>query len=213
MRLILFFNIVILCILFLSCKSQKELLQIQQYDREISLFRDNYTNSFINNPRLPLTEADLKNINFYKADIDYNVMCAFSESKNAVPFEMPTYSGITRTYILHGTAKCNIHKKTVTLELYRNLSQPGNPLTKNLLFLPFKDTTNDKETYGGGRYINLNVADIKNDSIQIDFNKAYNPYCAFSDGFNCPIPPVANRLDIPIKAGEKKYTGMFKNIE
>ena len=61
------------------------------------------------------------------------------------------------------------------------------------------------ETYGGGRYIDLTITDIKNNLIELDFNKCYNPYCAYSDGYSCPIPPDENNLKIKIEAGEKKF--------
>lgn len=86
-----------------------------------------------------------------------------------------------------------------------------NPAYKDLLFLPFTDQTNNKETYGGGRYIDLNVNDIRNNHLEIDFNKAYNPYCAYSDGYRCPIPPEENDLPISIIVGEKLYTGEKKH--
>ena len=69
------------------------------------------------------------------------------------------------------------------------------------LFLPFTDNTNGVETYGGGRYIDLKIP--AGNTINIDFNKAYNPYCAYSDKYSCPIPPPENHLDIEIKAGIK----------
>ena len=78
------------------------------------------------------------------------------------------------------------------------------------MFLPFKDFTNNEGTYGGGRYINLLDTDIKNEKIEIDLNKSYNPWCAYSDGFNCPIPPRENHIEIEVNAGEKNFKGMYK---
>jgi len=96
------------------------------------------------------------------------------------------------------------------LTLYQNFALLTNPLYKDLLFLPFTDLTNNKETYGGGRYINLDIKSINEAKIIIDFNKAYNPYCAYSDGYRCPIPPEENNLPLEIKAGEKNYKGEKK---
>jgi uncharacterized protein len=68
------------------------------------------------------------------------------------------------------------------------------------------DKSNGEETYEGGRYLDLRFADLKNDgTLFIDFNKAYNPYCAFSGGYSCPIPPLENRIQVAIPAGEKKF--------
>ena len=81
-----------------------------------------------------------------------------------------------------------------------------NPQYKDYLFLPFTDLTNNETTYGGGRYIDLKLKDIREEGrLTIDFNKAYNPYCAFGEGFSCPIPPDANKLNVRVEAGEQNY--------
>jgi uncharacterized protein (DUF1684 family) len=76
---------------------------------------------------------------------------------------------------------------------------------KNYLFLLFTDATSGADSYGGGRYIDLSMQDIIDNSVLIDFNKAYNPYCAYASGYNCPIPPRENHIPFPIKAGEKDF--------
>lgn len=75
---------------------------------------------------------------------------------------------------------------------------------KDYLFFPFTDTTNGNETYDGGRYIDLRIPASGNEII-IDFNKAYNPFCAYSAGYSCPIVPAENNLDIPITVGVRYY--------
>jgi len=74
---------------------------------------------------------------------------------------------------------------------------------KTGLFIPFKDLTNTQETYGGGRYIEVPYRGEK-DLFELDFNLAFNPYCHYNHGYSCPLVPAGNRLDLPIKAGEKK---------
>jgi len=123
------------------------------------------------------------------------------------PFELPTYSGITKTFIKYATLSFDLGGETRDLSVYRNLEVIRMPQYKNYLFLPFKDQTSGDITYGGGRYINLSTLDIKNSKVELDFNKCYNPWCAYSDGFNCPIPPVENTLNMEILAGEKNYAG------
>ena len=75
----------------------------------------------------------------------------------------------------------------------------------NLLFLPFNDSSNGKTSYGGGRFIDIEIPENSSKSIIIDFNKAYNPYCAYNHKYSCPIPPKENLLVIPIAAGVKAY--------
>jgi uncharacterized protein len=67
------------------------------------------------------------------------------------------------------------------------------------IFVPFRDATSGKTTYGGGRYIDTRLA---NDAVELDFNRAYNPYCVWNFSFACPVPPEENRLNFAIEAGE-----------
>ena len=76
---------------------------------------------------------------------------------------------------------------------------------RNYLFVPFTDATTGKQSYGSGRYLEFYKKDIENNTLQLDFNKAYNPYCAYATGYKCPIPPRENRLSISIKAGEMNF--------
>jgi uncharacterized protein (DUF1684 family) len=79
------------------------------------------------------------------------------------------------------------------------------PKYRDYLFIPMKDQTSGKETYGAGRYLDASIKDIKDGKIALDFNKLYNPYCAFSEGYSCPIPPKENHLPVRIEAGEKLF--------
>ncbi len=180
------------------------------YQKELKVFREKYIKGFIENTRSPLVAEDLAFLDFYTGDPSWNLTCKCVKVENAKPFEMPTYSGVTRTYILHSIATCTRNKVKFSLNLYKNIHQPINPIYKNNLFLPFKDYTNGEETYGGGRYINLLDTDIVGNKIIIDLNKSYNPWCTYSDGFNCPIPPRENHLELAVKAGEKSYKGAYK---
>jgi uncharacterized protein (DUF1684 family) len=76
---------------------------------------------------------------------------------------------------------------------------------KDDFFVPFTDEGSGKASYEGGRYLDFKASDIVNNKLTIDFNKAYNPYCAFTTGYNCPIPPAENTLPVTIAAGEKKF--------
>lgn len=198
----------IFIILFTSCASIKKQ---SNYTEEIADHRTTYKKGFLEDPRSPLTADDLKNLDFYPPDPEWKLSCMCIKADGAKPFELPTYSGITRTYIVHSKVKCLYKDKVLEFNLYKNLTQPANPLYKNYLFLPFKDETNSMDTYGGGRYINLYETNIQNGKIVIDFNKCYNPWCAYSDGYNCPIPPKENHFVLSVLAGEKSYKGIYKH--
>ena len=93
--------------------------------------------------------------------------------------------------------------RTFKLPVYQNVELSMQPEYVNYLFLPFTDRTNGAETYGGGRYVDLHGP--LGQRVTIDLNNAYNPYCAYSDRYSCPIPPTENHLDTEVRAGVKKY--------
>ncbi|PWS29611.1 DUF1684 domain-containing protein [Pedobacter yonginense] len=183
----------------------------QSYAEQIAKHRENYKQDFIKESYSPLKEKDLKNLNFYDADSTYKIEAKVEILKNEKIFKMPTYDGTSKEFSRYARVAFNLNGKDYQLTLYKSIALANNPLYKDLLFLPFTDETNNKETYGGGRYIDLKMSDIKNETIEIDFNKAYNPYCAYSGGYRCPVPPEENDLQIQILAGEKLYTGEKKH--
>ncbi|HMR81995.1 MAG TPA: DUF1684 domain-containing protein [Niabella sp.] len=148
---------------------------------------------------------DKKQLQFFTIDETYKVKATFEYVKNAPWFALPTSSGKTKMYRQYGKLTFELNSQIQTLYVYQSQDLIQNPQYADHLFLPFTDATTGKESYETGRYIDLKIDDIKNNKVAIDFNKAYNPYCAYVSGYSCPIPPKENRLKIAIKAGEKKY--------
>ncbi len=179
------------------------------YKKEIKEHRKNYKADFLKDQRSPFYEKKkaLKKMRFYKANKSYKIECQFRRTEGAKPFDMATYSGKVKTFIKYGIINFEIAGQKQELSIYRNMGLMRMEAYANHLFLPFKDKTNDHKTYGGGRYIDLEVSDIVDGKVIIDFNKCYNPWCAFSGGYNCPVPPKENHLNLEMKAGEKKYKG------
>lgn len=182
----------------------------QDYKAQIAKHREEYKADFIKETRSPLKESDLKNLQFFEPDSIYRVTAKVKRLKNQKVFKMPTYDGSSKEFIRYAKVKFLLNDKSLELTLYRNISLMSNPAYRNLLFLPFTDETNNVTTYGGGRYIDLDLTEIKRNKLEIDFNKSYNPYCAYSDGYRCPVPPEENDLTTKINAGEKNYTGSKK---
>lgn len=116
---------------------------------------------------------------------------------------MKTSGSRTPQYKPYGTLTFELRGEKQVLTLYR-YADPARPELKNHLLLAFLDASNGKYTYMGGRYLDYNVDDVQDEMI-IDFNLAYNPYCAYNDKYSCVIPPLENRLDISIEAGAKKF--------
>lgn len=177
----------------------------QDFVRETEIFRKHYKEEFLKTKNSPLKKDDLSYLRFFEPDSTYRVTAVFKRIQKSRPFEMPTYSDTNKTYVKYGELKFRLHGKKQSLTVYRSLSLQTLPQYRDYLFLPFKDKTNGIESYGGGRYIDLRTGDIKDNIVILDFNKAYNPYCAYSDGYHCPIPPAANHLSAKIEAGEKNF--------
>lgn len=191
-------------------------LNAQQSDSSytdiIARHRQVYKEHFITETRSPLTEADTSLLDFFSPDPEWRVTARFERTPDAQPFEMPTYSGKSARYQQYGTLTFEKKGKTHSLAVYQNLRFMTSQKYFDYLFLPFNDLTNDDTTYGGGRYLDLRTGDISADGyLVLDFNKCYNPWCAYSDGFNCPIPPKDNQLYIAVPAGEKNFKGEKKH--
>jgi uncharacterized protein len=177
----------------------------QSFRQEIENHRTQYKEKFAYSTSAPIKESDLKYLRFFFPDSTYRVRATFEPTPSSQPFDMPTYSGMKKEFVKYGELHFILNGKEHTLSVYSNLALRAIPQYKNHLFLPFKDLTNARESYGGGRYIDLETTDIKDSVVLLDFNKAYNPYCAYSDGFNCPIPPQENHLPVRIEAGEQNF--------
>jgi len=161
-------------------------------------------------PTSPLTAEDIPHIHYYDPDSTFRVEAHVERLFNESSFRMPTSDGTSKEYIRYARARFHLQGEARELVLYRSFDLFANPIYRDHLFLPFTDSTNGNETYGGGRYLDLSLADIKNGRLVIDFNNVYNPYCAYSSGYRCPVPPAENNLAAAVRAGEKKYTGQIK---
>ncbi|MEO6037131.1 MAG: DUF1684 domain-containing protein, partial [Saprospiraceae bacterium] len=178
---------------------------------EIAAHRQHYKDDFIKEPYSPLKTADTAFLDFYLPDPAWRTSARFSPSREARPFDMLTYSGVKRQYQPYGQIQFDLQGQSYTLTLYQSLDLMKSPEYQDYLFLPFKDLGNGEETYGGGRYLDFRTGDIQDGLLLLDFNKAYNPYCAYKDGYSCPIPPKENHLDLAVQAGEKVFRGGKKH--
>ena len=143
---------------------------------------------------------------FFPVDQKYRISCKFERTPNSQWFRMESSGQIKRNYRTYGIIRFTINDTAATLNIYQSQELMTTTQYRDHLFIPFTDATSGEETYESGRYIDLDINDIKNDRIIIDFNKAYNPYCAYVSGkYNCPIPPAENRLAVAIRAGEKAF--------
>lgn len=142
-----------------------------------------------------------KGIHFFPVNANYAVNARFVRTPREKPFQMSTSSGMRKTYVKYGEAFFILDNKEYKLNIYQSQDLLQSVDYKDYLFIPFTDATSGNETYKGGRYIDLTTP--TGDHVFINFNKAYHPYCAYTEGYNCPIPPQENTLPIKIEAGVK----------
>ena len=125
------------------------------------------------------------------------------KAKQGKEFGMKTSTDRVPIYQSVGRLSFKINGKKYKLTAYRNVELGKQEEYANYYFVPFTDLTNGDETYGGGRYIDLEGPFEKN--VALDFNRAYNPYCAYNAKYSCPVPPSGNHLDIKVLAGVKLF--------
>ena len=176
----------------------------QTHQEEVTKFQEELNKEYKDPIKSPLTKKDFRKFkghDFFPINDELRVMANFQRMENAIPFLMKTTTDRLPTYEVYGVATFEIDGKEYRLNIYQSHSLRNTVQYKNYLFLPFTDLTNGEGTYTGGRFIGLEIPEA--DIIVIDFNKAYNPYCAYSPKYSCPIPPEENHLEIRVEAGVK----------
>ena len=182
--------------------AQQDSLQIA---RSVKHFQEELNQEYRDPKKSPLAKEEIaafKGHEFFPVAARFVVNATFVKTENPETFKMKTSTDRLPEYVKYGEAHFVLEGKPQVLEIYQSVALREKPEFKDYLFLPFTDATNGEETYGGGRYLDLKIP--ANQTIALDFNKAYNPYCAYSKRYSCPVPPMANRLDVAIKAGVKK---------
>ena len=201
---------------FISCgttsskTTQVDTSQAISYNQEIENFRENKKKDFRENKRAPLVGEEIELMRFFEPDPAYRVTAKVKRIENAESIKITTSAGEERMYIPYATLDFMLGKESYQLIIHTSTMFLKTPKYRDLLFLMYNDETNGEETYGGGRYLELLTTDIKNGTVTLDFNKSYHPYCHYSAGYSCPIPPNENYLPTKILAGEKKYAGEYK---
>lgn len=142
-------------------------------------------------------KTGFKGLKYYAPNMEYKIRARLFPIEGDQEIILSTSDGMETTYKKYAYVRFEINGKAQQLLV---LEVPENP---DELFLPFTDVTSARETYGGGRYLDL--AKPSGKFITLDFNLAYNPYCAYVEGYSCPFPPAENSLTVPIPAGEKTY--------
>ena len=164
---------------------------------ELEKFRAEKDDFFASHPQSPLTAAQKRTFDGLRY-FDENPALRFEAT--VMPFAKPeeieiqTSTGDTRVYARFARFKFSVDGQDAELTIYQ---------TDHGFFLPFVDSLGGKETYPAGRYLDLET--LPGNRFIVDFNLAYNPYCAYNDAWSCPLTPFENRLKVPIRAGEKVF--------
>ncbi|HTI09490.1 MAG TPA: DUF1684 domain-containing protein [Puia sp.] len=151
------------------------------------------------------TKEDQAFLQFFPIDASYRVKCSFERLTNSEWFPMATSGTRSKMHRKYGKLTFSIHDTTLHLFVYQSQDLLQSAEERDYLFIPFSDKTSGEESYGAGRYLECYIKDVRDGTLVLDFNKAYNPYCAYTSGYNCPIPPRENDLPIGIRAGERNY--------
>lgn len=188
-------------ILFLLLLPVLSFGQDATYETGIRSFRKNYIET-----HGAVKAADRGYLSFFTPDKNYVVSARFERIEEAPWFGISTSSGMKKPYRVYGILHFTLHDTSLTLHVYESKDLMQVKKYADHLFVPFTDLTNGEETYEIGRYIEIMKSEITEGTCTLDFNKAYNPYCAYESGkYSCPVPPKENNLQVAIRAGEMKF--------
>ncbi|MEW2921409.1 DUF1684 domain-containing protein [Muricauda sp. ANG21] len=203
----------ILVLIMLSCgrgKKYHDETVAEQSESEliadILAYQNEQNESFKDPETSPLPDRfrkDFESLDFFEPDTSYVVKARFVRTPDAVPFLNPTTTERKTEEVVYGIAHFTLNGAEHQLEVYQSLDLLDQDEYEDYLFLPFLDETNGNETYGGGRYIDLTIPE--GDTLVIDFNKAYNPYCVYNKKYSCPLVPRQNYLRTNVRAGVKNF--------
>ncbi|RLD26565.1 MAG: hypothetical protein DRI75_11480 [Bacteroidetes bacterium] len=197
MKKIIFFLVLVS---IMSCKQDKQpLLGDTEWQREMNA-------NFKDATKSPLKAKDrkhFKGLDFFTFDSTFVVAATLTRTPEEKPFKMKTTTDRLPEYVKYGVVEFQLKGKTHQLNIYQDIDLLKEKGQEDYLFLPFLDNTNGDTSYGGGRYVECRIPE--GNTIVIDFNTAYNPYCVYNEKYSCPIVPRQNYVSVEVKAGVKAF--------
>ena len=190
--------------LFASCSENKKMIVHE------TPFQEKMNTEFKDASVSPLKSKDLKGfkgLDFFTYDSTFVVTASLKRTPNTEWFDMRTTTDRISKERVFGIVTFELKGKTFQLNTYQGKELSEQEGFENYLFLPFLDHTNGNSTYKGGRYIDLEIP--KGNTIEIDFNSAYNPYCAYDEKYSCPIVPMENYVAVDVEAGVKAFVSVY----
>lgn len=193
----------ILCLV--ACSGNKTESKVSEQGNADSVYinlvnagRNDKDKAFAMNASSPFHDAgpDFTGLKYFPIDLKWRVKVIWEKNTSGSKAQIADTKGKQRNYEPAGALKFEMQGKTHSIPVYFE------DLDKQILFVMFRDLSNGKTTYGGGRYVEFRVAD----EIWLDFNQAYNPFCHYNHNYACPVVPLTHKLDLNIEAGEKLYS-------
>jgi uncharacterized protein (DUF1684 family) len=199
-----FATLTVVAALALPATAQTPLTRLStaEHAKAIATFQQELNTEYRDAEHSPLPAAErrkFKALPFFPVDYSYYVEARLVRDSTSAPFPMKTSNMRRPLYRKYGDLYFTLQGQPLHLTVYESLDLKQKPGYEDYLFLPFTDPTNGHTSYGGGRYLDLRAPN--SNTIWLDFNRAYNPYCAYSPNYSCPVPPPENNLPLPIQAG------------
>ena len=170
----------------------------------VQVFQQDLNREFADPKESPLTAAERQaftTLPFYPTRYAYVVQAQLLRDSTSRPFAMETSTARRPLYRKYGELRFVLNGQAQRLSVYQSVDLLKRPGFEDYLFVPFTDLTNGHGSYGGGRYLDLRIPPAGSSGLTLDFNRAYNPSCAYNHGYSCPVPPAENRLAATIPAG------------
>jgi len=171
---------------------------VETWKRALLRFRERKDISFRTDHDSPFSREDFGGLKYFEPNPEFRLETELHRNPAPGSAMMTTSKGTRQLFNNIGYFELSIEGRSVRLNAYQSAERDDPSI-----FIPFRDATSGKESYGAARYLDLEVE--HDDKYAVDFNYAYNPYCAYSDAYVCPLPPTENWLSVAIRAGEKKY--------
>ena len=189
-----------------GCSQSPDRAEREQYIKAVEAERAMKDRQFRSGRSSPLTADQIRNfrqLSYFAVDPRYRVTARFVADFKPHLFVIQTSTGEERVYVRVGRLEFKLAEKELTLMTYQSRDEMRKKGKGGHLFVPFTDKTSGIQSYGGGRYLDINWPE--GETATVDFNRAYNPYCAYNHNYSCPITPRENYLPVEILAGEKRY--------
>lgn len=198
----IFYFFLVLALFGFACQNQETKAYIAEIEKARAEKNETYSDS-LKSPLNPIHLKEFKGLDYFEIDPEFRVEGKLELTPDEIPFEMATSTDRAPVYRKYGNFHFKLKNQDFVLGVFQNMDFVDDSVNGNHLFVPFQDLTSSKQAYGGGRYIDITIPETED--VILDFNIAYNPYCAYHDRWSCVIPPPENFLEIEILAGEKKF--------